>query len=61
MCEHPSNFVVPLQIRTLKPFPAASADSLDYSQMNLVPMTTSSPGALHFLLAGHNPGAWLLA
>jgi hypothetical protein len=83
MCKHSSqvrvvrvltatgNFVVPLQVRTLEPFPAASASSLNYPQMSLVHMAsepippyhrrTSRPGALHFLLTGHNPRAWLLA
>jgi hypothetical protein len=83
MCEHPSqvgvvgvltttgNFVVPHQIRSLEPFSAASAGSLNYSQMNLVLMTSepippydrraSSPGALHFRVTGHNRRAWLLA
>ncbi|KAJ8589437.1 hypothetical protein M405DRAFT_817955, partial [Rhizopogon salebrosus TDB-379] len=79
MCKHSSqvrvvgvltatgNFVVPLQVQALEPFPAASAGSLNYPQMSLVHMTsepippydrrTSSPGALHFLLTGYNPRA----
>jgi hypothetical protein len=61
-------FVLYLQIRTPKPFPTVSADTLNYSQMNLVHMAsepilpdelqTSREGTVHSLAAGmHNPGS----